>query len=291
MARQRHVARIVVPLGISALATCAVFGCAGILGLDEVSEIDPNGEGGSDANTSTETSTADDASSDGSKLDGAADARDARADAASDGGVDASDAGCGQIIQTDFTSATLPTQAVETKDVLSTIAYDMMGVGGTRAMHVTVPPGGTSAGLTVNIASLRNDGIKTCAVICGVDIKLVERGAPAGQIYEMIMVEGAGSRNSVNISHSNNASYFSVVAGSFKNNLGTLSLAGAFTRASIAVTGAAVLFDGTGTVGAVSNTKTLTFFPDSVRIGLEKIAIDVAVEAVFDNLVCRSRLP
>lgn len=289
----RTLPRILPPLAIAALATCAVFGCASILGLDEVTEVDPNDEGGTDANTTNDAEVVDGAVVDVNIRDGGADARDARPDAMTDGGVDASDAGCRQVIQTNFTAVALPPQAVESKDALgSTIVYDMTGAGATRGMHVTVPLGATNAGLTVNIASLRNDGAKVCAVTCGVDVTLVQRGAPAGQSYEMIMVQGLGTlAASANISHSNNASYFSIGLGPDAPDLGTLSPAAAFTRISIDVTGAAAPFTTTGAVGAASNAKALTVFPDTVRIGLEKIATDVAVEAVFDNLDCRSRLP
>lgn len=294
--RRRRSRTILVPIGV-ALAViapaCAVFGCAGILGLDEVTAVDPNADGAGGDGTTNEGSIPEDDAATDARFDARADARDARSDA-TDAPADVFDAGCNQVIQTDFTSVMLPPQATETKDVLgSTIAYDTLGVGGTRAMHITTPLGGTNAGLTVNIASLRNDGAKQCSLSCSVDVKLVQRGGAAAQTYEMVMVQALGAvSTTANISHSNNSTYLSIGVGPDAPDLGALSPAVNFTRIVLDVSGAATPFTVKGTVGVTSNTKaTLTLFPDTVRVGLEKVITDVDVEAVFDNLVCRSRLP
>jgi hypothetical protein len=285
----------------AAAAACAAIGCASLLGLDEVFEADPSADtgpggeaaidtgGGGDGNPNVESGT--DALVD-ARVDADA-GKDADADADADGAIDAPvdafDAGCKQTISIDFSAAALPAQATEFKDALgSTIVYDNTGVGNTKAMHVTMAAAGTNAGLTINLAQLANDGVKACAVTCGFEVKLLQRGAAAQETLELKLQNAAAFAT---IGHSNTFTYFTVGAGGFAApDLGTLSPAAAFTPVSVDVA-AANPFNGTALVGAVSNVKALNFYPTSARIGLEKVSGANVVEAVFDNILCRSRLP
>lgn len=224
--------------------------------------------------------------------DGPAPPPDARADADADTGIadapmDVVDAGCGAVIATDFSSAVLPPQAMELKDVGSTLVYDMTGVGGTRAMHLTVPDGNTTAGLLINLQALGRDGAQACAVSCAFDIKLLRRGTAA---VELTMQGGVGAP-SANVSHNSTFTYFSRSGNLVEApDLGPLGNGG-FTRVKMDVSPGTLPVTGRVTVGGATDTKDLAFFPEVARIGIEKIAASLVVEAIIDNVVCRSRLP
>lgn len=259
---------------LSGLIASMVFGCVLFSAAD--------GPRADDVRADAEGPLAESGSDIGAPADSQADAADPR-----DGSSDVFDAGCGQAIAVDFTKG-LPPQASETKDAIgSTLVYDMTGVGGRRAMHVTVPLGATHAYVTINIATLASDGAKACPVACGADVRLLKRGSPGATTTELTML-GASVAT---IAHSSTFTYFSRGALPEAPDLGPLSPAGAFTRLALSVSGTVAPFAGVGSVGAATNTKTLGFFPTSARIGLEKAAADPEVEAIFDDVWCRSRLP
>lgn len=228
-----------------------------------------------------------DGSGDAAPIDGDAAGPDAEVDAEA-GVADVFDAGCGAVVAMDFSSATLPGQVTEISDPGSTVVYDLSGVGGTRAMHVTVPLGNTTAGLVVNVQALGRDGAKACAISCGFDVKLVQRGAAA---IELTMA-GSLASGSANISHSSTFTYFSRSGNGVEApDLGTLGQ-GVFTHTAIDISPApSAPFTGRGAVSGMTSTKPLAFFPVSAHIGIEKLANDPTVEAVVDNVLCRSRLP
>jgi hypothetical protein len=266
------------------LGSALAAGCAGLLGLDEVTESSRGEEGGSPTDTGM---GAIDGDGDASSSDGDASAgTDASSDAPFDAPVDVFDAGCGAIITTDFTAVALPPQANQYIDGTgSTLTFDTAGVGGSRAMHVTVPVGGTGAGLNLNVQALALDGAQSCAITCGVDVKLVKRGGAATELVVQ------GTALSANISHSSTFTYFSrTEAAPEAPDLGSLPL-GAFAHLEIDVSGTAAPFAAKGALGASTSAKALMFFPVSARFGIEKIAADPEVEAIIDNVVCRSRRP
>ncbi|MBS2015362.1 MAG: hypothetical protein JST00_20915 [Deltaproteobacteria bacterium] len=278
------------PALVAVVSLLLAGGCASLLGLDEVTESNGPGE---EAGTETDATT--DVASDGPKPDGTTTdgGTDARADAPTDAprDVDADarpvDAGCGATIGTDFGAAALPPQITTSSDGASTIVFDNMGVGGSRAAHLTVPMGSKTAELLVNIASLQTDGALQCAVTCSVDVRLLQRGVNA-EVRLLTLEQSAGAPNFVSLVHSNTSTYFSRSGMALEApDLGTTGN-GAFTTLSIDVSGNAAPFTGKGSVGATTNTKALTFDPTSARVGITKVDTDPVVEAIFDNLVCRS---
>jgi hypothetical protein len=202
-------------------------------------------------------------------------------DAATDAPLDTSDAGCAAVIATDFTSGSLPAFVTESKDVTgSSITYDMTGVSGTRAMRVRVPVTGTHAGLVIHVQGLGADGARACAIACGFDVKVLLAGAAA---IELTM-EGPASL--ATISHSSTFTYFSRSGmGLEAPDLGTLGPS-AFKHVELDIDATM----GKATLGEVTNTKTLSLSPVSARVGLEKTLGDPEVEAIIDNVSCRSRL-
>lgn len=274
-------------LTIAALGAAA--GCAGLLGLEEVTESSGADDGGGIDGASPDDGST---TTDGPQPDGATDGgKDAPADAPKDGDADVFvDAGCGATIATDFTNVALPAQVSTVTDGTGTVTFDNMGVGGSRAAHVLLPSGGVNAELVVNISALANDGAKKCAVSCSVDVRLLQRGGVA-QVKLLTMEATAASTTWASLIHSDTFTYFGrSPTGAEAPDLGATGN-GAFTRLEIDVTnGAAAPFSAKGTVGATPNAKTLSFFPASARIGLAKVdvASTVVVEAIFDNLVCKS---
>jgi hypothetical protein len=261
-----------------AFAFAGLGGCASLLGLDEVTE--KAGDAG----------PADSFSGGGS--DGGADSSggDAGSDAQPGDAGDASpafDAGCGRVIGTDFNSPALSSELTVTVDGTGTVTFENSGVGGTRAMHATIPTTtGLVAGIDVDVHTLVADGAKSCGVICGADLKLLQRGGPSA-LTHIVTMQGAGAGNDAHISHSNTFSYFSKGTGPDAPDLGPISSL-VFTHVEIQMVGAPPSVVGTGMVGTVGNTKTLPFLPSKARIGLERINGDPAVEAIIDNLFCRS---
>jgi hypothetical protein len=273
---------------IAIVALGAAAGCAGILGLDEVSESSgPGDDGGIDGTTPDDGST----STDGPQPEGSTDAgtdapNDAPADRDADTGVDA---GCNQTIATDFTNVALPPQVTMVTDGIATITFDNMGVGNSRAAHVLLPITGVSAELVVNISSLANDGAKKCAVSCSIDVRILQRGG-VSQVKLLTMEQTAAASTYAALVHSDMFTYFGRSPTPAENpDLGATGN-GVFTTLTIDVSGNAAPFSGKANVGAATNTKQLTFFPASARIGLAKVDVGatVIVEAIFDNLVCKS---
>jgi len=269
----------------------AAAGCAGILGLDEVTESNgPGDEAGTgpdgttpapDGSTLTDGSKPDTSTTDGGT--------DAPTDARRDGDAEAGpvDAGCTGTIATDFANVVLPAQITQVTDGIATITFDNMGVGGTRAAHITAPMGAKSAELVINISSLQTDGAKQCAVACSVDVQLLQRGGNA-EVKLLVMEQTLASANFAALIHSNTFTYFSRAGmGLEAPDLGTTGN-GAFSTLAIDVTGNAAPFSGKGSLGATSSTKQLTFDPQSARVGIVKLDTDPAVEAIFDNLSCKA---
>lgn len=275
-------------LAISALGAAA--GCAGILGLDEVTESNGSGnEGGIDAPDDGTTTT------DGPQPEGSTDGgTDAPKDAPADVDADTSkvDAGCTGTIATDFTNVALPAQVTTVTDGIATIVFDNTGVGNSRAAHVLLPLTGVSAELVVNISSLATDGAKKCAVSCSIDVKILQRGGVT-QVKLLTMEQATASSTFASLVHSDMFTYFGRSPSPAEApDLGPTGN-GAFTTLTIDVSGNAAPFSGKANVAAATNTKSLTnftLFPASARIGLAKVdvAASVIVEAVFDNLVCKA---
>ncbi len=282
------------PMFVS-MTMAAGAGCAGILGLDEVTESGSSsgGEGGPDG-TTPGLDGSDDGTVDGSKPDAPKDApTDTKVDGDAGTDVVTVDSGCNQKIATDFNNAAagLPPQVTQFVDGTgSTIIYENIGVGGSRAMHVTVPVGSTTAGLTINISSLANDGAKACAITCSVDVKILTRGGSV-ENRDLVVQESAGAGPFAVIAHSGLFSYFSHGgAGLEAPDLGTIGN-GLFTSISIDVSGTVAPYTGRGAVGANTSQKTLTFFPASAIVGLSKASADPAIEAAFDNVLCKAHVP
>lgn len=273
---------------IVALGTAA--GCASILGLDEVTESNgpadeagttPDGTIPEDGSVPTDGSRPDTSTTDGGT--------DAPNDARRDGDADATvvDAGCTGTIATDFANVVLPAQITQVTDGIATIAFDNMGVGGTRAAHMTAPVGAKSAELVINISSLQTDGAKQCAVTCSVDVQLLQRGGNA-EVKLLVMESTLSAATFAALIHSNTFTYFARSGmGLEAPDLGTTGNA-VFSTLSIDVSGNAAPFSGKGAVGATSSTKQLTFDPQSARVGIVKLDTDPLVEAIFDNLSCKA---
>lgn len=262
-------------LAATIAGSSAVVSCGTLLGTDSDPVVSPPRADADADEGATPSSDAGDAA-----------LEDVRDTGIVDAAPDVFDAGCGAAVAIDFSSPVLPGQVTESNDPGSSLAYDLSGVGGTRAMHVTVPGGGTNAGLVINVQQLGHDGAKACAVSCGFDIKLVQRGT----IGTELVMAGPNGTAFVRLSHDAAFTYFSRSgAGEEAPNLGTLGL-GAFTHVEVLANPAPLMAK--ALVGSNTDTKTVTFFPVSARIGVEKVGSDVStVEAIIDNVLCRSRLP
>lgn len=278
------------PALVAVVSLLLAGGCASLLGLDEVTESNGPGEEAGTETDATADVSSDTAKPDTSTTDSGTDApNDAPKDAPRDVDADTKpvDAGCGATIATDFGAVALPPQITTSTDGVSTIVFDNMGVGGSRAAHLTVPVGAKAAEILVNIASLQTDGALQCAVTCSVDVRLIQRGVNA-EVRLLTMEQSAGAPNFVSLIHSNTFTYFSRSGmGVEAPDLGTTGN-GVFTTLSIDVSGNAAPFTGKGSVGATTNTKPIAFDPTSARVGIAKVDTDPVVEAIFDNLVCRS---